>query len=155
VRRHEITDEKWKRMEPLLPGSDGDPGRSAEDNRRFANACLWIAKKGLSATRPSGALREVEHRLPAIQSLVQEWSLRGSAQGIGWRPRAGQSAFGFDDCGGPLACSGRKRGQETQSLGRSRGGFSTKIHVAVGGDGRPVRLRLTGGQCHDMNEADF
>jgi transposase len=39
-------------------------------------------------------------------------------------------------------------------LGRSRGGFSTKIHVAVNGDGEPAKLRLTEGQRHDVTCAE-
>jgi transposase len=39
-------------------------------------------------------------------------------------------------------------------LGRSRGGFSTKIHVAVNGDGEPARLHLTEGQRHDVTCAE-
>jgi hypothetical protein len=31
-------------------------------------------------------------------------------------------------------------GQENQALGRSRGGFGTKIHAAVNGLGLPVKL---------------
>lgn len=42
-------------------------------------------------------------------------------------------------------------GQSEQALGRSRGGFSTKIHVSVDALGNP--LRLTGGQRHDMTQA--
>ena len=45
-RRYEITDEQWQRIEHLLPGKPGDPGRTAEDNRRFINAVLWIARTG-------------------------------------------------------------------------------------------------------------
>lgn len=44
-------------------------------------------------------------------------------------------------------------GQEAQALGRSRGGFSTKIHIAVDALGNPLRLHLTGGQCHDSPHA--
>ena len=39
-------------------------------------------------------------------------------------------------------------------LGRSRGGFSTKIHVSVDGLGNPLRFTLTAGQEHDITEAD-
>lgn len=46
MRRYEITDEKWERITNLLPGKDTDPGRTAEDNRRFINAILWIARSG-------------------------------------------------------------------------------------------------------------
>ena len=41
-----------------------------------------------------------------------------------------------------------------QCLGRSRGGFSTKIHVATDALGNAVRFILTGGQRHDMTQAE-
>ena len=45
-------------------------------------------------------------------------------------------------------------GQACQALGRSRGGFSTKIHVSVDGLGNPLRFILTGGQRHDITQAE-
>ena len=36
-----------------------------------------------------------------------------------------------------------------EALGRSRGGFSTKIHVRAEGWGKPVTFHLTGGERHD------
>ena len=44
-------------------------------------------------------------------------------------------------------------GQAEQALGRSRGGFSTKIHVTVDGLGYPLRLHLTAGERHDLIKA--
>ena len=41
---------------------------------------------------------------------------------------------------GVLKTSGR---QASQALGRSRGGFPIKIHVAIDGLGNPLRFRLT------------
>lgn len=38
-------------------------------------------------------------------------------------------------------------------MGRSRGGFSTKIHVSVDALGNPLRFRLTGGERHDITQA--
>lgn len=46
MRRHEISDDHWNRIEALLPGRQGDPGVTAKDNRLFVNAVLWIAKTG-------------------------------------------------------------------------------------------------------------
>ncbi len=43
--------------------------------------------------------------------------------------------------------------QDRQALGRSRGGFSTKIHIAVDALGNPLRLLLTAGQRHDSPQA--
>jgi transposase len=45
----------------------------------------------------------------------------------------------------------KKNGE--QALGRSRGGFSCKIHVTVDGLGNPLRLLLTAGQRHDSTQA--
>ena len=39
-------------------------------------------------------------------------------------------------------------------MGRSRGGFSTKIHISVDALGNPLRFRLTGGERHDRTEAE-
>ena len=46
-----------------------------------------------------------------------------------------------------------QKGGLNQALGRSRGGFSTKIHVLADGLGNPLELALTGGQTHDMTQA--
>lgn len=46
---------------------------------------------------------------------------------------------------------GEKKGK--QSLGRSRGGFTTKIHLATDALGNPVRVRLTPGQSGDAPQA--
>ena len=39
-------------------------------------------------------------------------------------------------------------------MGRSRGGFSTKLHVSVNGLGLPVELQLTPGQQADVTQAE-
>ena len=59
-------------------------------------------------------------------------------------------------CGPILPLRGRQKkgGQASQALGRSRGGFSTKVHVGVDGLGNPLRFRLTGGQEHDVTQAE-
>ena len=37
---------QWKRLEPLLPGKAGDPGRTAADNRLFVDGVLWVLRSG-------------------------------------------------------------------------------------------------------------
>jgi len=41
-----LHDEQWERIAPLLPGKEGDPGRSGEDNRLFVEAVLWLVRAG-------------------------------------------------------------------------------------------------------------
>ena len=47
ARRHELTDAQWDQIKDLLPGKDGDPGRSGDDNRRFVNAVIYVLKTGI------------------------------------------------------------------------------------------------------------
>lgn len=42
VKRYELTDAQWQRIEALLPGKESDPGRTAADNRLFVNGVLWV-----------------------------------------------------------------------------------------------------------------
>ena len=44
----------------------------------------------------------------------------------------------------------RKRGDQNQALGRSRGGLTTKIHLLADTLGRPLRFILTPGQSGDV-----
>ncbi|MCP5093910.1 MAG: IS5 family transposase [Gammaproteobacteria bacterium] len=44
MRRHELTDEQWKRVRSLLPKRRGAPSKKGE--RNFINGVLWIAKTG-------------------------------------------------------------------------------------------------------------
>ena len=47
----------------------------------------------------------------------------------------------------------RTKKHGNQSLGRSRGGFSTKIHLACDALGNALRFILTGGERHDITQA--
>lgn len=46
-RRHELTEAEWEKIQDLLPGKDGDPGRTAADNRLFVNAVLYVLRTGI------------------------------------------------------------------------------------------------------------
>ena len=43
-----------------------------------------------------------------------------------------------------------KRGTGRNALGRSRGGFSTKINARTNADGLPIGIEITPGQVHDV-----
>jgi Transposase DDE domain len=51
--------------------------------------------------------------------------------------------------------SRRKRGnQKQEALGRSRGGFSTKIHLRTNAKGDPLTFDVTGGEVHETQGFD-
>ena len=41
-----LKDEQWERIKDILPGKASDPGTTAENNRLFIEAVLWIARTG-------------------------------------------------------------------------------------------------------------
>ena len=61
---------------------------------------------------------------------------------------------GFDD--GSRSCLGRrrKRGTREQAFGRSRGGFTCKVHCLSDARGRPVAFHLTPGEAADCKAYD-
>lgn len=42
--RRTLTDRQWALIAPLVPGKQGDRGRSGADNRLFLDAVLWLAR---------------------------------------------------------------------------------------------------------------
>ena len=69
---------------------------------------------------------------------------RAGASALRWRPQKGGAASwpaGLGRAAVPVA--------DGEALGRSRGGLSTKIHLAADGRGRPLSVLLTGGQAGD------
>lgn len=50
--------------------------------------------------------------------------------------------------------AGARGGQELQALGRSCGGFSSKIHAKVDALGMLLKFELTPGQEHDIKSAE-
>src|ERR1700682_3618581 len=52
----------------------------------------------------------------------------------------------------PTSRRGGKRGQHRQAFGRSRGAFSTKIHLKTDLDGNPLDFHLTGGEASDSTQ---
>lgn len=78
MRRHEIEQEAWERIEGLLPGKAGDPGVTAADNRLFINAVFWIAKTG-------APWRDLPPRFGNWNSVFQRfnrWSKKGVWQKV-------------------------------------------------------------------------
>jgi hypothetical protein len=45
--------------------------------------------------------------------------------------------------------AGAVGGQAGEALGRSRGGFSTKVHLRAEGGGKPLAIVLSGGERHE------
>ena len=78
--RHAISDADWDRIKHLLPGQPGNTGGVAEDNRRFLDAVLWIARTGAAWGRELASLliRNCTARVPSRKSHKGTTDHRGA-----------------------------------------------------------------------------
>ena len=162
--RYDLTDVQWERLKPLLPPEKPPTGRPNHDHRRILNGILWIDRTGApwndlpSHYGPVGTVSSRFYRwrqagiwqrvLEALQALADwqgrvDWSLHFVDSTI---VRAHQHAAGARTAGHD------NDGNADEALGRSRGGFTTKIHIRAEGLGKPVTFSLTGGQVHDSQQ---
>ena len=92
MRRHELTDEQWRKIEPLLPS--GGPGKPSKDgNRNFVNAVMWIAKTG-------APWRDLPERFGSWKTIYNRF--RNWARSDKWLEIFKALALNDDDVGGIL-----------------------------------------------------
>jgi len=70
----------------------------------------------------------------------------------GWRTLPPQPRQHGDP--GTSACGTAQKGDSERGPRRSRGGFSTKIHLRAEAQGLPLVITLTGGEVHDSQAYD-
>ena len=74
MERHELSEEQWQRIAPLLPAERGRRARPAKlGNRPFINAVLYIAKTGT----PWRDLPERFGPWKTVHSKFSRWNARG------------------------------------------------------------------------------
>ncbi|QHO77792.1 IS5/IS1182 family transposase [Bradyrhizobium sp. CCBAU 051011] len=148
-----LSDAAWERMAPLIIGRPDQKGSTGRDNRMFVEGVLWIVRTG-------SPWRDLPEAFGDWNSVFRRFS-RWSIKGVWWRIFEAMSDdpdFEYLIVDSTIVrahqhAAGAKKGSEDQALGRSRGGLSTKIHMAVRGLGCPVRFTLTAGQKGDAPQA--
>lgn len=99
----------------------------------------------------------MEQRVEAVLAAEPKRRVRGVLSVAGRAQRDRTSGPDVRQHRGARACLGRRgqRGQHGQALGRSRGGFSTKIHLKTDFRGNPLDFHLTGGEASDGRQFDI
>jgi len=148
MHRHALSDEQWARIRQILPPQKTGP-RATFGDRSFIDAVIFRAKTGIP-------WRDLPERFGPWKSVYNRFcngSRKGHFQGAAIRDgRRGMYCRWLHSPRSPRRC-GRKRGVRRNALGRSRGGFSTKIHALVDTKGRPIHIALTAGQAHELSAA--
>jgi transposase len=128
-------------------------GQGAERPQISGGAALFLGPQHHLASRTQG-VRELEQHLETVLAAEPTRRLRGVLPIACGAQRQRASGPDVRQHSGASACLGRRRqrGQDCQALGRSRGGFSTKIHLKTDFQGKPLDFHLTGGEASDSRQ---
>ncbi|MFE7795685.1 IS5 family transposase [Streptomyces sp. NPDC057460] len=159
--RGDLTDEQWAALEPLLPKGTRVGRPPVWFRRQLIDGIRFQVRTGVP-WRDVPRVRAVEPGLRPVPPMAAEWHLAPSladAKGaITWDLsvdstvcRAHQHAAGARRQGDlqkePLGGVFTEPGEH--GLGRSRGGFTTKFHLAVEQGQKPMSVVVTAGQRGD------
>ncbi|WP_369824369.1 IS5 family transposase [Kitasatospora sp. Root187] len=173
--RGDLSDAEWERLRPFLPVSNGRCGRW-RDHRQVIDGILHRVRTGVQwrdLPERFGPWKTVyeRHRLWSAdgtwERLLQQAQAAADAAGeIDWdvsvdstAVRAHQHAAGARTA--PPPRRPRQRGEVAEhqgetprgrGLGRSRGGFTSKIHLSADGRCRPLSLIVTAGERADCTQ---
>ncbi|WP_210328544.1 transposase [Mesorhizobium amorphae] len=130
-----------------MPAERGRACRPAQGNRRYFAGMMWMARTGAQWRHLPAEHSKWNSAFSPISTMGRDRRVR-DARKAGRIGRAG-SKRGHDRQyrypATPL-CSRYKKGiQEAEALGRSRGGFTSKLHALCDAKGRPLRLRAHAG----------
>jgi transposase len=146
IMRYELTDHEWAVIRIMLPNKPR--GVPRVDDRRVLNGIFWVSRSGA----PWRDLPESFGPYTTCYNRFVRWRRAGVwDQIMDALAAANDTSVQMIDTSIVRvhqhgACIARNR---DQSMGRSRGGLTSKIHAVVDTKGLPVRLALTAGEAHD------
>jgi transposase len=155
MNRAVLTDEQWGLILPFLMAHSRVYVGAQAVCRRYLDAVLWILRSGAQwrfLPRDLGAWNSIFKRFA-------RWCQRGVWADLQAHVAAEpdlQEVLIDSTIVRAHACAAGARGStaEDEALGRSRGGFTTKIHALTDALGNPLKFILTGGQASDIGQAD-
>ena len=129
-------------------------GPEPKNDREMMEAMLWILRTG-------APWRDLPERFPPWQSVYsrfRRWTQIGLwAHLLGYfRNELSDEEYLMVDSSGVRVHQDASRIKEAnfqQAMGRSKGGLSTKIHMACDALGYPLGFILTGAERHDCTQA--
>ena len=153
MKRYELIKEQWERIKLLLPPEEtGKRGRPRKDNRTMVNGMLWIVRSGAQWRE----LPETYGPWQSVYARFAKWRDDGTLEAVfhALSDDADMEALSVDSTCVKVHESANG-GEKTadKAVGRTKGGWNTKLHAVVDGLGNPVEFLLSAGNDHDSVHA--
>ena len=134
-----------------VPGVPAAPGTQGGGRPAVSGSAAFLHGGECALAGASQGVRPLEHGVEAVRPVEQGRGVRSLLRHAGRDEPVSAPDPDVRFHGRARACvgSGCKRGQAGQALGRSRGGFTTKIHGKADGCGDLIAFDLTGGEASD------
>jgi transposase len=126
MERFVLTDAQWAKMEPHCLGKPRDPGRSGTNNRLFVEAVLWIARIG-SPWRDLPAAFGHWNSVTRFRDWAKADVWKRLFEAVSDDPDMEYAMVGCYHRQGATATVRAQKGTQSQAIGRSKGGMTTKI----------------------------
>ncbi|WP_456672327.1 MULTISPECIES: IS5 family transposase [unclassified Bradyrhizobium] len=147
--RFVLTDAQWAKMEPHCLGKPGDPGRSGKDNRLFVEAVLWVARTGSPWRDLPAMFGHWNSTFTRFRDWVKADVWKRLFEAISDDPDMEYAMVDATIVKVHRHGQGAKGGPQSQAIGRSKGGMTTKILALTDALGNLVRFVLLPGQRFD------
>ncbi len=150
---HDISNEDRSRIEHLLPGPAGDMEESEKTTDCSSMRFVTSPKQASPGEIFHTAMETLTVSGSDTIGGVKQEFLNASPRHFKTKIRNGcvLTARVCEQLWRPLVLkkSDGSAGQNEQALGRSRGGFGTKIHASITPMGHPATIKLTGSEAND------
>ena len=146
-----MTEEDWAIVLKVFAASRSRRGDKGREDRMFLEALHYFVVHNITWRALPAQFGQWNSVWKRFWRLSRTGYLRSLLRGArdAERDRASRSDVRFHCGARPCLGSRRERGQNNQALGRSRGGFSTKIYLKTDFSGLPIAFHLTGGEASD------
>ena len=137
-------------MRSIVLAGNVTPGRTGPDPRLFVEAVVWIARTGC-AWRD---LPDAFGKWSTVFKRFRRWVMADAFNRM-FRALAEDAEFEYAMIDGSIVKvhrhgQGAKEGTQSQAIGRSRGGMTTKIMAWADAFGNLTDFRLLPGQAHNL-----
>ncbi len=146
-----MTDEDWTTVLEVFRACRLRRGAKGRDDRRFLEAIHFFAVHNVTWRALPEAFGNWNSVWKRFWRLSQAGVFEAFFDALASLSRTAHLVQMFDSTvvRAHVSAAGAKGGQNDQALGRSRGGFSTKIHLKADLAGLPLAFHLTGGEAGD------